>query len=189
VVAQPVVVGRSRDADDAGAGASGQLHDQRAHAAGRPGHDHRLSPPGGDRADRRVGGAADDEERAGDLPRHLGRLGGQVGRLDHDELGLRLPLVGEADHLVADGEPGHPGAELGHHAGQVTALSGREGGRPQLREQPLPDLGLARVDAGGHHPDQDLVRPGSGRRHLVDLQDVDPAEPAVLHCLWHLRAP
>ena len=84
-------------------------------------------------------------------------------------------VVRPPEDLVADGEPGDALAPLFHDAREVTALTGRERGRPQLGQGPRPDFGLARVDRRGLDPDQHL--PGAGDRafHVDHLQDVYPA--------------
>ena len=69
VVPEPLVVRRTRQADHGGAGPPRQLHGERADAAGRRRHDHRVAGVRLDGADRRVRRGADNEQGAGDLPR------------------------------------------------------------------------------------------------------------------------
>jgi hypothetical protein len=51
--------------------------------------------------------------------------------------------------------------------------------------RPGADCGLTGVDAGRLHPYEDLPVPGHRAFHLVDPQDIDPAELVVPDCLWH----
>jgi hypothetical protein len=83
------------------------------------------------------------------------------------------------------GDVPDPLPDLRDHPGQVTALAGRERRRPALRVLALPDPGLAGVDAGGADLDQCLSGPGGRAGDVGHLQDVDTAEPPVLHRLGH----
>jgi hypothetical protein len=66
--------------------------------------------------------------------------------------------VGPAEHLLADGEAGHGAAGCDHSAGEVRPLPRGKIGRERRGQGTLADGDLARVDSGGHHLDQHLVR-------------------------------
>jgi hypothetical protein len=165
---EPVVVRLAGQANHLGSGVPGQLYGDRPDPAGGTGDNHRVARVERYRPDRRVGRGADDVEGAGRLPRDVARAVGQRAGLDHNELGLARPIVGEAQNLVTHAESRHAGAEFDHHPGEITALSGWERGGPSLREHPLPDADLARVDRRRLHLDQDLSRTGDRPLHLRD---------------------
>jgi hypothetical protein len=84
-------------------------------------------------------------------------------------------IVGEAGHLVSDGEGGNRRADLLHDTGQVTPLPGREGGRKAFVEESLADLCLARVEPRRLHPHHDLIGTGDRRVHVHHLEDLRPS--------------
>ena len=181
---QPFVVGRAGQPDHGGTRPPGQLDGQRADPARRAGDHHGVTFGQRDGPDRGVGRGPGHVQRPGDLPRHARRLGGEVPLLDHDVLGLAGPVVGVADDLVPGREPGHSGSGPGHHPGQVTALPGRERGRPPGVQQALADLSLTRVDPGRLDLDQHLARSRHRCRYVDHREDVDVAvliEPYCLH--------
>ena len=175
-------------ADHRGSGVGGQLHGDRADAACGAGHHDVVARPERDRADHRIGRDSRHEQGAGRLPGDTGRLGHEVVRIDHDELGLAGPVIRPPEHLVTDREPGDAVAQLIHDAGQVAALPRRERGRPS-RQQPPADLGLARVDPGCLHRDQDLTRAGHRTVDLLDVENICPAVPVEPDGLRHVRTP
>ena len=187
---QPLVVRLARQADHGGTGAPGQLDGERADPAGRPGDHHGVAPGQRYGPDGGIGRGPGYEQRPGDLPGHARGLGGQVLLLDHGILGLAGPVIGVPDNLVPGGEAGHPGAGLGYDPGQVTALPGRERGRPPSVQQTRADLGLARVDPRRLDLDQHLAGSRRRLRHVHDLQDVHVSiliEPYGLH--WRASLP
>ena len=191
VGAQPVVVGRAGDADDPRAGAAGQLHDERARPR-RPPRTRRPSRPAWARPRAPPRRRSRRRRRASRRPPTdtPAGFGGQVGGLHHDELGLAGPLVGEADHLVADRARRSPRS--------------RARATTPARSLPCPDGNVAGHSCASS-PSRILASPGlmpaattrtstcpgpaTGAGTSFDLQHVDPAEPSVLHCPWHLRAP
>ena len=105
--------------DDPRARANGELDREHANAAARPGDDDRLTSGRGHRAHRGDPRRARHEQRAGHIPRDLGGLRRQVGRLDEHVLGVACAVVREADHLVADRHALDVRADLLDHAGEV----------------------------------------------------------------------
>jgi hypothetical protein len=94
---------------------------------------------------------------------------------DGDVLGMALPSVGPPQHLVTDGEPIDPLADLVDHTGQVTALTRGEGGREPGVEEALTDGGLSGIGAGSLDRNQDLTGRRIGHVDLGDVQDIQPA--------------
>jgi hypothetical protein len=90
-----------------------------------------------------------------------------------DQVGLGRPAVGEPENLVTDRHPLHTGTDLDDTAGEVTALTGGERGRPAGIEQALPDGDLSGIDAGADHLDQHLADGGSRTVNLDDPQLLD----------------
>ena len=105
-----------------------QLHDQAADSAGCGRDRDRLAGLRRDRANCRIGGGADDVERAGHLPAQLRRLVDQLVDRDNGVSGVAGTLEAEPEHLVSDGEIAYPVADLGDDAGQIAALAGGKGG-------------------------------------------------------------
>jgi hypothetical protein len=101
----------------------------------------------------------------------------EIGGLGYDELGVTGPVAGKPDHLVAHREPDDSLAGPGHDSGEIAAFPGGERRREHPGQGPRANLGLARLDRGGLHPDQDL--PGT-RDRTVDLREMQNVEPAVL---------
>jgi tetratricopeptide (TPR) repeat protein/transcriptional regulator with XRE-family HTH domain len=181
---EPRVIGLARYADHRRARLPGELHGDRADPASGAGDNERVALADGDRAHGRPGGESDNAERACHLPRHLRGLRHHVRSLDQGILSLARPRVDPADHVVADRHAGHALAELFDDPGQVTALPRRERGRPEGVQEALPDLRLARVDAGRLHFDDDLPWTWDRPRHLRHVQDIHSAvlvEPYRLH--------
>src|SRR5215471_9946251 len=106
---------------------------------------------------------AGDVQAACHLPRDAIRLRREVVDLDHDQLGLRGPSLGEPDHLVADRELIDSGADLRDNPGKIAALPGRKGRGKDVSHRPGSDGRLTRVDACRFDPDEDLLSPGTGR--------------------------
>src|SRR6185312_6108949 len=102
VPAKPVEVVLAGDADDRRAGALGELYGEASDAAGCGRHRDGLASRGSDGTYGRECGRADDEQRAGDLPRNFRRAAGHMAGLDEHELGVAGATLGPADHLVAD---------------------------------------------------------------------------------------
>lgn len=184
--AQEVGVVRSRGADDARAPQPGELHGEGADPAGRAGH-HDGVPglrfhgvDGGPRGD------ADRGQGRCGFPADVGGLGGEDVCGRDDVVGLR-PSGQIADDLVADRELAYAVAEFGDPAREVVALPLGEHGRPHVGEDALPDAGLAWVDPGDDHADEDLTRARLRSRHLDDLQHLRTAVARELHCSGHGR--
>ncbi|UUT34288.1 hypothetical protein L2X98_26830 [Microbacterium elymi] len=92
-------------------------------------------------------------------------------------------IVGEAEDLVADREPGDLRADLGHDAGEVAALALREVRGPAGVQIAASDRRLARVDAGRAHPHDHLMRSGRRIGDLPHVQNIHVAVPVESHCL------
>jgi tetratricopeptide (TPR) repeat protein/transcriptional regulator with XRE-family HTH domain len=181
---EPRVVGRARQADHCRPRSPRELYGDRADPARRAGDHERVARAYGDRAHGRPGGEPGNGQRACRFPRHRHGLRHHVGRLDQGEFRLARPGVDPADHLVADRHAGHARAELVDDPGQVGALPGRERRGPAGVQGTVPDLRLARVDAGRLHPDDDLAGTRDRPRHLRHVQDVHSTvlvEPYRLH--------
>jgi hypothetical protein len=171
--------------------ALGELHGVAAHAAGRAGHQHLLSRLHPAEVEGLQGGGRRHRHGRGLLEREVGGLAGQLVLGDHGVLGEGARA--EAVHLVADGEPGHRGADGGHRAGEVApghgiprpAESEREAQQVRLAGHQVPG---AAVDAGRVHPDQHLVVPGLREGDAGQPQHLGGAVP-VLHDRPHRRLP
>ena len=122
VAGQPAVVGLARQPDDGRPHPPGELDRDRADPAGRARDHDGVARAQADGPDRGPRGGAGDVQRSGHLPRHLGRLGHQVGLRHHDGGGVAAAPVGEPEHLVAGGQPLDPGTDGLDDAGQVAAL-------------------------------------------------------------------
>ena len=147
-----MVVSLAGQADHLRSGEPGQLHGERADAAGGSRDDHGVSLSEVHRPHGCVGGGARDRQPAGRLPGDAGRAADQALGLDEHELGVAGPLVGEADDLIADAKALDTGPDLLDHPGQVAALSGGERRGPALVHPPFADPHLARVDPGRLDP-------------------------------------
>ena len=77
--------------------------------------------------------------------------------LDNNQFGVTGPIVRESDDLVADRDVLDRASDFLDDAGKVAALSRGKRRGPPLGEGALSDRGLARIDAGRLHPDEDLV--------------------------------
>ena len=180
---EPVVVALAGQPDDGSPGQLGQLDGDRSHAAGGARDYDRVSRAGRDGPHGGVGGRADDEQRAGHLPRHCIRLRRQVICLDQHVLRVARPVVGVADDILAQRQSDRASPEGGDDSGQVAALAGGERRRESLMQQAVADLRLAWIDARRPDLHQHLPWPRHGRRHLLDVQDVDSAVLREPHCL------
>src|SRR6202030_2780255 len=162
--------------------ASGQLHAEAAHTAGRTRNGDgvaRLEPDGPYCG---VGRGACDVKAASDLPGQLLGLGCQLLGGHRNELRLAGTLCGEAQHFVADSKCVNARPDLGDHAGQVAALTGREGSREDVTQSTRTDLRLAGIDSGGLHLDEHLALTGHRTLDLAHLEDVDTAVVIESHC-------
>jgi hypothetical protein len=98
-----------------------------------------------------------------------------------------LPVVGVADHLVANRYAPDGRADLLDHAGEVRALAAGKGRGEDLADQARTDLRLAGIDAGGANRHEHLVGPGLRTRHVAYFQDLDATVIVELDCLGHQR--
>jgi len=69
--------------------------------------------------------------------------------------------------VVADGDRGHAGTDLHHHAAALVAEDAGEDAFGILARQ---GVGVGVADAGGDDADHHLARLGSGHLDLLDLQ-------------------
>ena len=148
--------------------------------------------------DRTQGGQADERERRRVDMRHPGRLLGHDGRADGDLLAVGAVAAGlqHAEHLVADLEVLHTGADGADHAGEITPQDHREG---RLLVVAGRHLGIGAVDARGHGVDHDLARAGDRIGKIAVFQDLRSAEfldvssfhgvPASLQVFGNVRRP
>ena len=117
--------------------------------------------------------------------------------LRHDQiLGVASISPGsQPEHAVARLERGHPRPHRLDLAGEVHPQDGPA--RPQdpgeqadeerMRPQSLP---VGAADGAGHHPHQDVARPGLGCGHVPDLDGVGSAVAGVdggSHCIGSLN--
>jgi hypothetical protein len=174
-----VGLGRAAHAGDLCTEGLGDLHGERADAARCAGDQHVLAWPeapgvaqalqGGQPGDRHGGGLGDGE---------AGRLAGELVRAGARVLGERT--VADAEHLLADREPGDIGADGRDRAGHVEPGHGVSGGA-QARDQ-ADQVRLARhevpgtpVQSGGVDPEEDLAVTGGWPADLRQMQDVGGA--------------
>jgi hypothetical protein len=184
VVGQPGVVRLARQPDHGGAATPRELHGEGPDTARRSGDDDRVARSGVDREHGGVRGRAGHVQRPGRVPGQPLRTRGQLHVVDHDELRVARPGVGEAEDLLAHRDPAHLRTDLHDDAGQIAALPRGERRRPAPVPRTFPDHRLAGLDPGRADRDQHL--PGTGHRalHLRHPQDLDPAvlvEPHRLH--------
>ena len=169
--------------DDARTRADRKLGCEHANAAAGTGDHDRFTSSRSDGAHGSEPGHAGDEQCARHLPRNHGRLRRQVGRLDHDVLGVACAVVRIADHLVAHGHALHGRADLLDHAGKVRTLAARKRQREEIANAARTHCPLAGIDAGGADRDEHLVRAGLRPFHLAHVEDFDAAVIVDLDCL------
>ena len=175
------VLGRARGPDDPQPARHGELPDADADPAAGPVHQQGRTARQPEVLQCVVGGPGRDRQHRGHLRRH------RFGPLRRERRGHQRLFGPTADHagaaaedLVADGEPAHPRAEPGHRSRHLAA----EDRRPLDAVRPLAQPPVARVHPGRADPDQQLIRPGLGHRHIEErlvLRPTDLAEPVCPH--------
>ncbi len=105
--------------------------------------------------------------------------------LHHNELGLTLPLIGEAEHFVANRDTVDAGSHLGDDPCQVTALPGRERRGKSVVHAAATDHRLAGVYAGRLDGDEHLTGIWCGLGDVAYLEHVDVAVGIETDCLGH----
>jgi hypothetical protein len=150
------------------AGPAGQLHRRRSDRAARAVDDHRLSPG-------QVSVVEQGLPRGQAGPRHRrgvhvvggARLAGHVARLHGHVLGGRAvaELVGQPEHLVADGDAGRPVSQRSDDSGHLVAGDDRG---PLVTGAAGPDRPVELVvrDAARLDLDQHVAEPGPGIGHV-----------------------
>jgi hypothetical protein len=123
-------------------------------------------------------GEPGDRQRGGDGVVDVGRQRGEVARLDRDVLGQRpVPRpVAEAEHPLADGQPGGAVAEFDDDAGQ---LMPRDAGSAIVTGAVDPGAGPIQLTAGepgSVHLDNDVVL---GRVWMGLLGEAEPRKPGL----------
>ena len=155
-----------RELDTGAADTPGGATDEQCVAA----RDAELVERSGRRLDgRRQRSSGDEVERRRDR-----RVEGQ-----HNPLGLRRRVGGQAEHAVTDRDIGDALAELVDHAGRLVS----QGLWELLVHQSVALLPIARVDAGGADRDPHLAGTRMRVGQLDDLEHFRAAEPAEADCL------
>jgi hypothetical protein len=128
-----------------------------------------------DRFDGGPCGAARDVQRAGDLPRHSGRLRRQLLRGHRHVLGVARPRQREPDDVVTDSEASYPEPISATAPARSLPSPDGEGSGPSVVQEAPSDQRLAAVERRGPHLRQDLVGSGGRTRHLAHVEHVDVA--------------
>ena len=126
-----------------------------------------------------------DEESSCRLPGDVVRFVRELFGWHDNEFGLTGSSIAEPDNLLARDDGADIRAGFGDHAGEVTALSGGECGRPTVMQEALSDHRLARVDTRRLDLDQHLTRTRRRSWDVANLEHIDAAVRVELHCLTH----
>ncbi len=128
------------------------------------------------------GDADEAERRSFGVAQRSGLLGDDRG-FDREFLGVAAfdALLSHAEHVVADGEIGHAGAERADHAGEIAA---EDVGQCQIliAADAAPHLGIGPVHARGVNVDHDLAGSGHRVRRVAIAQHFRSALGCQQHC-------
>src|SRR5258708_10811094 len=174
VIAQPLMVSRTRQANHLCTLFYRQLHHDGADPTCGTGDCKRVSPFQRDGTNGRVGCCPDDKQRASGFPGDVVRTMDKVASLYHDKLCLAGPLARKTNHLIACGKTLHSLTDSGDNACHVTTLSGRKCSRPAIGKHALTDGCLTRINTGCLDIDKDLPPTWCWSLDIDNLQHFDP---------------
>src|ERR1700743_1171527 len=89
---------------------------------------------------------------------------------------MAVPVIRKSDDLIANGYFAYPFTYLFHDPRQITAFSGREGGRIYIFQLALPDHAFPDVDTCSPDPNHYLPYPGNRPIDFNNIQYVHSAK-------------
>jgi hypothetical protein len=175
---QVVVIGLGCGADDGDPALDGELYGDGAHTTCRTVQQQRFAGVNSQQIEHPVCGFTGDRQRNSLVPGEVGRLVGNLGGHRHRVLCVGTRLA-PAEYLIADGQPGDPGADLVDDAGHLAAGDGRKGRGEHILQPSLADFVVAAVHPDGYHPKSDLIHTGVRLLNIGPVQYIRAAKLVI----------